>query len=267
MGPAGAGRGAGAARPLAVPVAAADVVQDQCRDLPVSATAFLRGHYGQLRCALDLGVPQFLRQQPDRQRRLDPVVAGDRRAGRLCAVALDLTGKRHDHLVDPGQPHGAANRLHDPLLPGLSPPRASRHADRPDHHLSHLQSLAGDLDDAPLLRPAAALPRGGGLDRRRHALAGFHPHHPAAVRAGARRDGDPLLPVRLERLLLRPDPHPNGSDDGACSGRQFYELRGMGVGPHCRRRHHDHAPCPDLLFRGATLPRPRPDRRCHRAAR
>ena len=96
-------------------------------------------------------------------------------------------GRRHDHAVDPGQPHGAADRLHHPLLPGLSASRAARHADRPDHHLPHLQPVAGDLDDAAVLRPAAALARGGRLDRRRHDVAGLLSHHPAALRRPASR--------------------------------------------------------------------------------
>ena len=180
-------------------------------------------------------------------------VAGDRRAGGLCAVALDDARRRHDHAVDPGQPHGAADRLHHPLLPGLSPSRAARHADRPHHHLPHLQPVAGDLDDAAVLRPAAALARGGGLDRRRHDVAGLLPHHPAALRARPGGDGDPLLPVRLERLLLRPDPDPHRGDDGAGGGGQFHELRRLGMGPHRRRRHHDHAAGAGLLLRRAAL--------------
>ena len=69
--------------------------------------------------------------------------------------------------VDPGHPHGAADRLHHPLLPRLPAPRAARYAHRPGDHLPDLQPLAGDLDDAALLRPAAARARGGGVDRRR----------------------------------------------------------------------------------------------------
>jgi multiple sugar transport system permease protein len=63
--------------------------------------------------------------------------------------------------------HGAADRLHDPVLPRLPAPRAARYAHRPGHHLHDLQPVARDLDDAALLRPAAARAGGSGLDRRR----------------------------------------------------------------------------------------------------
>src|SRR6185436_15297100 len=97
-------------------------------------------------------------------------------------------------------------------------------------------------------------------DRRRHAVAGLLPHHPAAVRAGPGGDRDPLLPVRLERLLLRPDPDPHRGDDGAGGSGELHELRRLGMGPHRRRRHHDHAAGACVLLRGAALSGQRIDR-------
>ena len=66
---------------------------------------------------------------------------------------------------------------------------------------------------------------------------GFTRDHPAALGAGPRGDRDPLLPVRLERLLLRPDPDPHRGDDRAGRRGQLHELRRLGVGPHRCRRH------------------------------
>ena len=47
---------------------------------------------------------------------------------------------------------------------------------------------------------------------------------------GARGHRHPLLPVRLERLLLRPDPDPHRGHDRAGRGGELHELRGLGMG-------------------------------------
>src|SRR6185295_8818303 len=99
------------------------------------------------------------------------------------------------------------------------------------------------------------------LDRRRHPVAGLLSYHPAALRPGARRHRHPVLPVRLERLLLRPDPDPHRGHDRAGRRRELHELRRLGMGPHRRRRHHDHAAGADLLLPGAPLSRAWSDRR------
>ena len=79
---------------------------------------------GPLQGALDRRFPGVVRQQHDHQRLLDGARAAARRAGRLCAVARRLQVLAPHRAVDPGDPHGAADRLHDPLLPRLPLPRA-----------------------------------------------------------------------------------------------------------------------------------------------
>ena len=54
-------------------------------------------------------------------------VAADRRARRLCADALALQGRAPGGAVDPGDAHGAADRLHHPVLPGLPLARPAGH--------------------------------------------------------------------------------------------------------------------------------------------
>src|SRR4029077_5051066 len=44
--------------------------------------------------------------------------------------------------------------------------------------------------------------------------------------------------------------------DGAGGGRQFHELRGLGMGPHRRRWHHDHAAGAGVFLPGAAISRP-----------
>src|SRR4029077_19134254 len=49
--------------------------------------------------------------------------------------------------------------------------------------------------------------------------------------------------------------------DGAGGGRQFHELRGLGMGPHRRRWHHDHAAGAGVFLPGAAISRAWSDRR------
>src|SRR6478752_4834711 len=87
------------------------------------------------------------------------------------------------------------------------------------------------------------------------------PPPPSRLPAPACRPRDPLLPVRLERLLLRPDPNPHRRHDRTGRGRELHELRRLGMGPHRRRRHHDHAAGACVLLHRAALSRLRIDRR------
>ena len=99
-----------------------------------------------------------------------------------------------------------------------------RHQARPHPHLSHLQHLACRVADALLLRRLPTLAGGGGLGRRGDPMAGLHQHHAADLRARRRRHRHPVLPLQLERLLLRADPDAQPGDDGAGRRRQFHEL-------------------------------------------
>jgi ABC-type spermidine/putrescine transport system permease subunit II len=79
---------------------------------------------------------------------------------------------------------------------------------------------------------------------------------------GHRGHRDPVLPLQLERLLLRADPDPEPGDDGAGRSGELHELRGLGMGSDRRRRHPDHAAGADLLGRGAEIPDPGNDSGC-----
>src|SRR5882724_7155651 len=251
-------RGGGRPRardPGAVPVAAADVAEDPGRHLRVSAEARLRADARALPDDLGHGLPALLRQQRGRGRALHGAGHAAGRSRRLCAVARTVPGRRLADPVDPGLPHGAADRVHDSVLPRLPASGAARHAHGAGDRLPDVQPLARRLADAVVLRRRAALARGGRVDRRGQPAAGIRPHRAAAVGAGPRRHRDPVLPLCVERFLLRADPHAHGGDDGPRRRRQFHELRGLGVGQDRRRRHAGHAAGARLLVRRPEVPR------------
>ena len=135
--------------------------------------------------AVDRAFPGLVLEQRGRQHELDRALAAARRAGRLRALARALSRQAPDRALGAGLAHGAADRLHDPVLPRLPLPRPDRHGAGADHHLPDLQPRAGDLDDADLLRRRAARARGGGLDRRLQHLGRVPADLAAARRARA----------------------------------------------------------------------------------
>src|SRR5581483_2543341 len=103
-------------------------------------------------------------------------------------------------------PAGAADGLRHSVLPRVPRPASAGYAVGADHHLFDVQSVAGDLADAAVLRNVAARAGGSGLDRWCGVLA-----DPAACGAADRRtragcDRDPVFRIFLERLLFRADP-------------------------------------------------------------
>src|SRR5436309_2133529 len=253
-----ASRGGGRPRardPGAVPVAVADVAEDPGRHLRVSAEARLRADARALPDDLGHGLPALLHQQRDRGRALHGAGHAARVARRLCAVARAVPRRRLADPVDPGLPHGAADRVHDSVLPRLPAPEAARHPHGAGDRLPDVQPVARRLVDALVFRRRAALARGGRVDRRGQPGAGIRPHRAAVVRAGPRRHRDPVLPLCVERFLLRADPHAHGGDDRPRGRRQLHELRGLGVGQDRRRRHAGHAAGARVLVRRPEVPR------------
>ena len=110
----------------AVRLAAADELQDQRRHLRVPAEAVLRRRRWRTTSGSGPRVPRFIPQQRGRLV-VDRCWRCCRRAGRLCPVAhVDAAGEAAVS-ADPGLAHGAADRLHHPLLPGLPLDGAARH--------------------------------------------------------------------------------------------------------------------------------------------
>ena len=181
-----------------VRLAAADVVQDRTRHLRLPAEAVLRRRRSRTTPALwdgDLSAARSSTAPSSASSR--PVLA--MLIGVPGAYALSRTTIKAEEpavALDPGLAHGAADRLHDPLFPGLSSHRADRHADRPGHHLPDLQPVAGGLDDAlassTRRRARWRRPPGSTAPVLWQALL---PDRAAAVGAGPRRDRDPLLPL------------------------------------------------------------------------
>src|SRR5207253_87384 len=102
---------------VAVPLAAADEFQDQRPDPAVPAAADLYADACELHLALAQRVLVFLRQQPVERVVLDRARLAARRSRILCAVEMGWKRQALPELCDPGDAHGAADRVHHSLLP------------------------------------------------------------------------------------------------------------------------------------------------------
>ena len=78
-----------------------------------------RADAAELRGAVGLLVPLLVPQQRHRLGELDAAGPARRRAGRLCPLAHIHPAREAALAADPGVAHGAADRLHHPLLPRL----------------------------------------------------------------------------------------------------------------------------------------------------
>src|SRR5262249_12986531 len=139
----------------------------------------LRTDPRQLRGDLPGPVRPLLPEQPGGEPFYHPRRDAPGRARGLCAVARELRAKPGPRPLGARDADGPAHRLRDSVLPRLSLAGADRHLIGAAHHLPHLQSVAGDVDDAHVLRRHPALAGGGGGHRRRGAAPSLLPHHAA----------------------------------------------------------------------------------------
>ena len=131
--------------------------------------------------------PASFRQQHDHERRLDRSGVAVGGSGVLRAVAGPASKRAQHRVMDSRHPNGAADRLYDPVLPGLPVSGSHGHPYRAHHRLSHLQSRSGDLDDEAILRQCPARTRRVGMDRRLRRLGRLPARDIAAIGARGSR--------------------------------------------------------------------------------
>ena len=113
----------------------------------------------------------LLEVEPHHRHRIDGAVAPHRRAGRLRAGARDKPARHLARLFLSHHPHGAADRDADPVLPPHARHRPPRHLVGGDHPQHRAQQRLRRLDDVLVFPRRAGQHRGGGADRRLHAIS------------------------------------------------------------------------------------------------